>query len=103
MYFLLQVNLLISWFIFVLTVLYLLTILSFSLIKVEVFREMQQVINSMKLSIGIEDTAGIFMLSPSFNYAHSTLTNTSRYLEEVSAHVSSFRYYISKFTFMEIG
>jgi len=59
--------------------------------KVEVFRKLDQVINSMKLSVGIGDALGLFMLSPSLNFAHSTLTNTSRYLEEVRAHVSAFR------------
>jgi len=59
--------------------------------KIEVFRKLDQVINSMKLSVGIGDALGLFMLSPSLNFAHSTLTNTSRYIEEVSAHVSSFR------------
>ena len=60
--------------------------------KVEIFRKLDQVINSMKLSVGIGDALGLFMLSPSLNFAHSTLTNTSRYIEEVRAHVSSFRY-----------
>jgi len=59
--------------------------------KVEVFRKLDQVINSMKLSVGIGDALGLFMLSPSLNFAHATLTNTSRYMEEVRAHVSSFR------------
>lgn len=59
--------------------------------KVEVFRKLDQVINSLKLSVGIGDALGLFMLSPSFNFAHSTLTNTTRYYEEVRAHVSSFR------------
>jgi len=59
--------------------------------KIEVFRKLDQVINSMKLSVGIGDALGLFMLSPSLKFAHGTLTNTSRYIEEVSAHVSSFR------------
>jgi len=59
--------------------------------KIDVFRKLDQVINSMKLSVGIGDALGLFMLSPSLNFAHSTLTNTSRYIEEVKAHVSSFR------------
>jgi len=59
--------------------------------KVEIFRKLDQVINSMKLSVGIGDALGLFMLSPSLKFAHSTLTNTSRYMEEVKAHVSSFR------------
>lgn len=59
--------------------------------KVEIFRKLDQVINSMKLSVGIGDALGMFMLSPSLNFAHATLTNTSRYIEEVRAHVSAFR------------
>lgn len=59
--------------------------------KIEIFRKLDQVVNSMKASVGIGDALGLFMLSPSLNLAYSTLTNTSRYLEEVSAHVSAFR------------
>ena len=59
--------------------------------KVEVFKKMSQVSNSMKFSLGIGDALGLFTLSPSFSYAHKTLTNTSRYLEEVRAHVSAYR------------
>jgi len=59
--------------------------------KIDIFRKLDQVINSMKFSVGIGDALGLFMLSPSLNLAHSTLTNTSRYMEEVKAHVSAFR------------
>jgi len=59
--------------------------------KVEVFKKMSQVSDSMKFSLGIGDALGLFTLSPSFSYAHKTLTNTSRYLEEVRAHVSAYR------------
>ena len=60
--------------------------------KIDVFRKLDQVINSMKVSVGIGDALGLFMLSPSLNFAHATLTNTTRYMEEVSAHVSAFRW-----------
>jgi hypothetical protein len=59
--------------------------------KVEIYKSLDQVINSMKFSVGIGDALGLFMLSPSLKLAHSTLVNTSRYIEEVTAHVSAYR------------
>jgi len=60
-------------------------------VKTEVFRSIEQVTRSMKLKVGVGDALGLFSLSASVEHAHSTLTNRSRNIEEVSAFVSAFR------------
>ena len=60
--------------------------------NVEVFEDMDEVTTTMGLSVGIEYTPGAFTLTPSFNFAHTTFSNSSRYIEEVQAHVAAFRF-----------
>ena len=59
---------------------------------VEVFETVEEVEKSMKTSLGIGDALGVVSLSPSLSLVHSTIANSSKNVEEVTAFVSAYRY-----------